>query len=894
MKKIITVVDTFAFFFRAYFALPPLKSKDGFPTGLLTGFINFVNQLQKSHSTDYIVFALDSKEGNFRKEFYPEYKANRPAPPEDLVKQLGVAISWIEKMGFKTLSKDGYEADDVMATLMKFAREQGIIGKMVSSDKDLYQLIYDDQVYLYDWVKRKDIKEAECIAKFGVPPKYFVDFQALIGDSSDNVPGVPGVGPKTASKIILEYHTLEDIYENIEKVGTPRIRKLLIENKEQAFISRELVKLKDDIYESFALDEFKFENKNYLEPLLDEFEKYNMYNAIKMAGNSASSSKKEEPKEEKLSFEAITLDSKDKLDSVLKEITKDSIVAFDTETTSLDTKEAKLVGFSFAINESKAYYVPVGHNYLGVGEQVSLSDAKVAISKILEAKVVGQNLKFDYSLLMHYLQIKPKVPFSDTMILAWLLEPGSRVGLDALAKKFFNYDMVSFSKTVKKGEDFSSVDIQEATKYAAEDAWMSLKLYNKLSYIFKEFALEELENEAKNIEFPFILTLIKMESLGVKVDITYLKELKDELSQELGVLSKTIYELAGTEFNIRSTQQLGNILFQKLGLKGGKKTKTGYSTNEAVLNSLKDEHEIIKYLLKYREYQKIQSTYVEPLLKLGLKNSENRIYSSFLQTGTSTGRLSSKDPNLQNIPVRSELGRRVRGAFVAKEGYSLISIDYSQIELRLLAHFSGDAALKEAFNENKDIHLETAIKLFGEEEAEDKRNFAKSINFGLLYGMGSRKLSQELGITASEAKEIIANYFAAFPTVKNYLEQIQDRVKRQGYVETLLKRRRVFDYENANAMAKAAILRESVNTVFQGSAADLIKLSMLDIDRLIEDESLEANMILQIHDELIFEVKDEIAKEIAHKFSYIMENIYKLNVRLKCSVSIAKSWDKLK
>ncbi len=895
MKKTVTVVDTFAFFFRAYFALPPLKSKDGFPTGLLTGFINFVNQLQKSHSTDYIIFALDSKEGNIRKDIYSDYKANRPTPPEDLIKQLSVAISWIEKMGFKTLSRDGFEADDVIATVAKFAKEQNLVAKMVSSDKDLYQLIVDDSVYLYDWVKRKDIKEEECINKFGVPPKYFIDFQALIGDSADNVPGVPGVGPKTASKIILEYNTLEEIYENIENIGTPRVRKLLIENKEKAFISRELVRLRDDIYETFALDEFKFEDKNYLESLADEFEKYSMGNALKLVkGGSKKVSSINSKESSGVSFEAITLDTKEKLDEVIEKISSETIVAFDTETTSLNTKEAKLVGFSFATNEKEAYYIPIAHSYLGVGEQLPLSDAKEAILKILESKVVGQNLKFDYSILKNYLNIKPEIPYADSMVLAWLLDPGSRVGLDALAKKFFNYDMVSFSKTVKKGEDFSSVDIESATKYAAEDAWMTLKIYNKLIYIFNNFALEELLSEAKNIEFPFILTLIKMESLGVKVDTRYLEELKDELHEELVNLSKSIYELAGEEFNIRSTKQLGVILFQKLGLKGGKKTKTGYSTNESVLNSLKDEHEIISYLLKYREYQKMQSTYVEPLLKLGLKNSERRIYSSFLQTGTSTGRLSSKDPNLQNIPVRSELGRRVRGAFISKDGYSLISIDYSQIELRLLAHFSGDSALKEAFENDTDIHLATAIKLFGEDKAKDKRDFAKSINFGLLYGMGSRKLSQELGIAAKEAKEIIENYFDAFPTVKSYLESIQESVKDKGYVETLLKRRRIFDYENANAMAKAAILRESVNTVFQGSAADLIKLSMLNIDSLIAEDNLDVNMILQIHDELIFEVKDDVASKIADRFSYIMENIYLLDVKLRCSVAIAKSWNKLK
>jgi DNA polymerase-1 len=385
-----------------------------------------------------------------------------------------------------------------------------------------------------------------------------------------------------------------------------------------------------------------------------------------------------------------------------------------------------------------------------------------------------------------------------------------------------------------------------------------------------------------------------MERLGIKIDQSKLLVLQKTLSEDLHTLTQEIYTLAGTEFNIRSTQQLGVILFQQIGLKGGKKTKTGYSTNEAGLQSLKEEHEIIPKILEYREYQKILSTYVDPLLRLAKQDEKSRIYTSFIQTGTATGRLSSKDPNLQNIPVRSALGRSVREAFVAKEGYKLVSIDYSQIELRLLAHFSQDAALLEAFNNRVDIHMATAVKLFGEAQAKEKRTFAKSVNFGLLYGMGPKKLSDELGISSSEAKEIINNYFASFPTVKNFLEGIQERVKIDGYVETILKRRRLFDYESANGMQKAAFMRESVNTVFQGSAADLIKLSMNQIDTMIQEEELDAFMLLQIHDELIFEIKEEKVEEISRRFVHIMENILPLDVPLECSVGVGDSWGELK
>ncbi|NPA28306.1 MAG: DNA polymerase I [Epsilonproteobacteria bacterium] len=885
--KSLTIIDTFAFFFRAYYALPPLKSRDGFPTGLLTGFINFIHQLQTSHSTEFIIFALDSKE-SFRKKIYKEYKANRPAPPQDLMMQLEVAIEWIEKMGFKSLTKEGYEADDIIATAVRFAKEQNIKAKIVSSDKDLYQLL-DEFVVLYDWVKKQEINEKDCIKKFGVEPKDFVDFQALIGDSSDNVPGVKGIGPKSASKLINEFHTLENIYNNIDKISNKRIRNLLLEGKELAFISRELVKLESNLFEHLELEEFVFEDRNYLEALKDEFIKYDMNNALKWAVGVENSSKKEK----KIEFETIIIDDKEKLKKIISKI-EDRVVAFDIETTSLDEKEAKLVGFSFAFEENRAYYVPVAHNYLGVGKQIKMEDAKEAILDILDSNFIGQNLKFDLKVLKNSLNIEPKTPFADTMILAWLLEPGSRVGLDNLAQKFLGYKMKSYKETVKKGENFSDVDIKTAAFYASEDAYITLLLYKKLVEKFNNLDLRGLLKEAREVEFPFILVLIYMESLGIKVDIGYLEEFRERLNRELYAISKEVFELAGVEFNIKSPKQLGEILFNKLGLKGAKKTKSGYSTNEKVLKDLIEAHPIIPKILEFRERQKILSTYVEPLLKFGKRDGENRVYTTFLQTGTATGRLASKEPNLQNIPVRTALGRGVRKAFISKEGYKLVSIDYSQIELRLLAHFSGDEELVRAFREDKDIHLETAIKLFGEEEAREKRDIAKTINFGILYGMGSRKLANELKISVAKAKEIIKSYFEAFPTLKSYFETIEEQVKKEGYITTLLGRRRVFDWEGASAVGKAAILREAVNSVFQGSAADLIKLAMLKIASLIESRQLRANLLLQIHDELIFEIEQSQVEELSKEFANIMESIYPLNIPLKSSISIGNRWDELK
>ncbi|NOR57537.1 MAG: DNA polymerase I [Sulfurimonas sp.] len=905
MNKTVTVIDTFGFFFRSFYALPQhLKNKDGFPTGLLTGFTNFISTLQKQHDSDYLIFAIDTKGNTFRNEIDPNYKANRTAPPEELTMQLPVAIEWIDKMGYKTLGQVGFEADDMIATVVKHAKDKGYNVRVVSHDKDLYQLIDDGRVVVVDAIKRKSMDEDACFEKYGVTPKQFIDYQSILGDSADNVPGVKGIGKVGAEKLLVQYGDLDNIYANIDEIKPPGIQKKLRESNDQAYMSKQLVTLKDDVLDELDFEEYKMDVEHPFLNIYDELVKYELNAVLRVlhAKNMVTQEAQEEAvgrvedvkESENLSFKTTLITDEQELHKVLEVLTPETIVAFDTETTGLEADKDKLVGFSFSFNDEEAFYVPFAHFYLGVPDQVSKEAVARAIRKIFNSKVVGHNIKFDLHFVSRFLNDDTLEVYADSMILAWLINPESALGLDKLSDKLLNHKMVAFKDTVKKGETFASVELEDASKYASEDAYITLKLFTLFNEKLKLQNADHLIEESQNVEVPFISTLLGMEKEGIKLDAAFLEEFLVEVKETLSNLTKNIHQLAGSEFNINSTKQLGVILFEHLGLPVGKKTKTGYSTDEKVLNSLKDKHEIITSLLEYREVYKLYSTYIEPLLKLSREDKNGRIHTSFVQTGTATGRLSSKNPNLQNIPARSALGLKIREAFVAPEGKKLIGIDYSQIELRLLAHFSQDSVLVDAFRANKDIHLQTAIALFGEEEAPSKRAVAKTVNFGLLYGMGQKKLSETLGITTKEAKEIIEKYFESFPTVKTYFRSIVDNSKENGFIETLLKRRRYFDYETASPMFRAAYDRESVNSVFQGSASDLIKLSMNKIAKVIKEENLNAKMLLQIHDELIFEVDANEAEALGEKFRDIMDSIYELNIPLEASMNIGDNWGQLK
>ncbi|HEH4419984.1 TPA: DNA polymerase I, partial [Campylobacter jejuni] len=863
-----------------YYALKGFKNSQGQASGMISGFANFIYSLKNEYKSDYIVFALDSKGKTFRSEIDPNYKQNRTPPPPELLEQIPICIKMIEKMGFISVSQEGYEADDIIASFVKTCENRDIFVRIITQDKDLYQLIKDGKTSIYSPISKNDYDEAACLEKYGVKPNQIRDFLALCGDSSDNIPGVKGIGAKGAKTLLDEFGSIEGIYENLTLVRNERSRNLLLEGKENAFLSKKLASLYDNLEVQNLIEKATYPDEEPLLKILEILEHYELNTLLKKLRQNPDN------KDKNLGFKATLVQDENKLFEILNTLDKESIIAFDTETTGLDTKEAKIVGFSFCMNENEAFYVPLTHNYLGVGEQISLQSAKKAIEVIFNHFVIGHNLKYDFKIIQNNFDLNLPQKYADTMILAWLKNPSLRVNMDDLALRLFNYETLHFESLVKKGENFASVELEKACKYAAEDAYITLRFY---LYFLKTLETPLLEL-AKNCEFDFIKIIMMMEENGIKLDTNALEILMKKFENEIKNLSEEIYTLCEDRFNLNSPKQMGDILFEKLKLPSGKKGKIGYSTDEKVLNILLDKHPVIAKILDYRELAKLYSTYCEPLLKLALKDKNSRIYSSFLQTGTATGRLSSKDPNLQNIPAHGQYAKDYKYCFVAKDGFSFISLDYSQIELRMLAHFSEDEKLLNAFANDEDIHARTAIMIFGESNYET-RSVAKSINFGLIYGMGYKTLSQNLKIEANLAKSYIEKYFENFTSIKKYFEKVKNEAKQNGFITTLSGRKRYFDFENAKPMQIAMYERESINSILQGSAADVIKLAMLEINKELNEDK---KLILQIHDELIFEVKDDLCENFVKKTRDIMENIVKLKVKLKTSSSIAKNWGDLK
>lgn len=880
MMKTLTIIDTFGFFFRLFYALKNFKNSKGEASGMVSGFANFIHSLKSEFQSDYMIFALDSAGKTFRSAIDPGYKQNRtPAPPE-LLAQLPVCIEMIEKMGFCSCGVESYEADDIIASVVKSCEKRDIFVRIITQDKDLYQLIKNGKVSIHSPLSKRDYDEEACREKYGVKPSQIKDFLAICGDSSDNIPGVKGVGAKGAKTLLEDFGSLEGIYENLSLVRNERTRSLLLEGKENAFLSKKLATLYEDLRLDDLLEKSRIPEGEPLLAVLEILEKFELNSLLKKLRQSPENSNKN------LGFKAVLILDEKELFERLDALDKESIIAFDTETTGLDAREAQIVGFSFCVSEAEAFYVPLGHGYLAAPAQISMEAGRRAVGRIFSHFVVGHNLKFDFEIIRNNFALNPPEKYADTMILAWLENPSLRVNMDDLALRLFDYKTLPFEKVVKRGENFASVELERACKYAAEDAYITLRFY--LYYLKNlEPALLKLAFES---EFSFIKIIMMMQKNGIKLDTARLQILMQKFEKEIKMLSEEIHALCEDKFNLNSPKQVGDVLFEKLKLPSGKKTKTGYSTDERVLKDLVDKHPVVEKILAYRELAKLYSTYCEPLLKFAQKDENSRIYSSFLQTGTATGRLSSKEPNLQNIPAHGQYAKDYKSCFVAEDGFSFISLDYSQIELRMLAHFSEDEKLLQAFADGEDIHARTAMMIFDKSDYES-RSIAKSINFGLIYGMGYKSLSQTLKIDAALAREYIEKYFANFTNIKSYFERVKSEAKQNGFITTLSGRRRYFDFEGASAVQFAMYERESINSILQGSAADIIKLAMLDLAGDLNDDK---RLILQIHDELIFEVRDALCENFVKKASDVMENVVKLKVSLKTSSSIAKNWGALK
>ncbi|RCL42149.1 MAG: DNA polymerase I [SAR86 cluster bacterium] len=889
-KNKVFLIDGSSYLYRAFHAMPPLTTSKGLPTGAIKGVVNMLRNLKKEHPESKIITVFDAKGKNFRHEILNSYKANRPPMPKELVEQLQPLKSICNFMAAPVVEIEGVEADDVIATLSEKLKSKYEV--IISSlDKDLMQLVEDGNVSMMNTMTSEEFDEKGVEKKFNVKPNQIVEYLALVGDSSDNIPGVPKVGPKTASKWLNEYQDLSTIIDNAEllKGAVGESFRNSIDNLAR---NVELVSLKKDVDLEISIDALiaAEENNNELEALFIELE----FNAwISTPQN------KTESKSIKSNYVCVL--DKDALLKVCEEINQSNVFAIDTETDSLDTKTTKLLGISLSTKLGEGFYIPFGHNYDEAPEQISLSVAEEILGPVIvanESKLVGQNLKFDLPVLRrHGFSVNDFL--ADTMLLSYVFNStGSRHGLDYLAKNYLDYEPTKFDEVVGTGKKricFSEVDLEIATEYAAEDADITLRLFK---YFSDKLAQEKLLNNLlETIEKPALNALLKIETNGVKIDQNFLESYSKELSMRIDKLQKQAYKIAGEEFNLDSPKQLLEILFNKLGLPILKKTPKGQpSTNEETLVRLSEEYELPKVILEYRGLAKLKSTYTDSLVKM-IHNQTNRVHTSYQQAVTSTGRLSSTEPNLQNIPIKTEEGRKIRQAFIAEPGNIIISADYSQIELRIMAHLSEDKNLTRAFKEGLDVHASTASEIFSipiDEVTSDNRRKAKAINFGLMYGMSAFGLTRQLGIPRQDAQQYLDSYFDKYQGVNAYMESIRVEAKAKGYVETVMGRRvHVPEINSGNGLRRQAAERAAINGPLQGSAADIIKKAMIDVYHWIEDSdsSNEIKMIMQVHDELVFEVKKSKTKEYQEQIVSLMENTFSLSVPLIVEAESGNNWN---
>ena len=924
----LVLVDGSSYLYRAFHAFPPLTNAAGEPTGAMYGVLNMLKSLISQVQPTHIAVVFDAKGKTFRDEMFEQYKSHRPPMPDDLRKQIQPLHDMIRALGIPLLVVEGVEADDVIGTLALQASRLGKKVLISTGDKDMAQLV-DDNIMLINTMNNSLLDREGVIEKYGIPPELIIDYLALMGDSADNIPGVAGVGEKTALGLLQGIGSMAEIYANLEKVaelpirGAKKLGEKLLAEKTNADLSYTLATIKTDVELNVTTDELllgeskndqlieyfaRYEFKRWLNEVINGADsitqtgeqpvKMNQYQATSPAQNSVGNSAVENtPKIQIDRTKYETLLTQADLTRWIEKLNVAKLIAVDTETDSLDYMSANLVGISFALENGEAAYLPLQLDYLDAPKTLEKSTALAAIKPILEnpdIHKIGQNIKFDESIFARYGIELQGVEF-DTMLLSYTLNSTGRHNMDDLAKRYLGHETIEFESIAGKGKGqltFNQIPLEQATEYAAEDADVTMKLQQALWLKLQEEPT--LVKLYKTMELPLLHVLSRMERTGVLIDSDALFMQSNEIATRLTALEEQAYALAGQPFNLASTKQLQEILFDKLGLPVLQKTPKGApSTNEEVLEELAYSHELPKILVEHRGLSKLKSTYTDKLPQM-VNSQTGRVHTSYHQAVTATGRLSSSDPNLQNIPIRNEEGRRIRQAFIAREGYSIVAADYSQIELRIMAHLSGDQGLINAFSQGKDIHRSTAAEIFGvslDEVSSEQRRNAKAINFGLIYGMSAFGLSRQLGISRPDAQKYMDLYFQRYPEVQQFMTDIREKAKAQGYVETLFGRRLYLpDINSTNAMRRKGAERVAINAPMQGTAADIIKRAMIKLDEVIRHDP-DIEMIMQVHDELVFEVRSEKVEFFREQIKQNMEAAAELVVPLIVEVGVGQNWD---
>jgi len=905
----VILVDGSSYLYRAFFASQQadLRTSDGKPTGAIRVVTSMLKRLLKDYPGSPVAVIFDAKGKTFRDEIYAEYKSHRPPMPDDLRAQVEPIHAIIRAMGLPLFVEEGVEADDVIGTLARQASESGRPVIISTGDKDMAQLV-DEHVTLINTMNDTRMDVAGVEEKFGVPPRLVIDLLALMGDKVDNIPGVPGVGEKTALALLQGIGGIRDLYDNLDRIpelgfrGAKSMPKKLAEHREMAELSYLLATIKTDVPLHISLQDISLPDP-CPEQLMELFRQFEFRSWVReLEAGPEAEEQGDGPtgsSAESIATEYETILTQEALDIWLDRLRAAGAFAFDTETTSLNYMEARLVGVSFAVEAGKAAYVPLAHDYVGAPAQLDRDQVLAQLKPLLEdseLKKIGQHIKYDMNVLRHY-GIELQGIGADTMLESYVLNStASRHDMDTLAERYLGVSTVSFEKIAGKGKKqltFNQIELEQAAPYAAEDADITLRLHQTLQ---PRLAAEgELLKVFEEIERPLIPVLSRMEYRGTLVDATILGEQSRELAQRLHEIEQEAFELAGETFNLNSTKQLQSILFEKMGLPVKKKTPKGApSTAEEVLQELALDYPLPKLLLEQRGLSKLKNTYTDKLPQM-INPATGRIHTSYHQAVTATGRLSSSEPNLQNIPVRTPEGRRIRNAFVAPEGYRIVAADYSQIELRIMAHLSGDEGLLEAFRRGEDIHKATAAEVFGttvDKVTADQRRSAKAINFGLIYGMSAFGLARQLGIGNKEAGTYIEHYFATYPGVQRYMDETRTQAREQGYVETLFGRRLYLpDINNRNPMKRQAAERTAINAPMQGTAADIIKHAMIAVDSWLEQGEMDARMIMQVHDELVFEVCESEVERFIEQVKPLMEGAAELAVPLLVEAGVGDNWE---